>query len=34
MRERVEAIGGHISLERDRGTRILIELPLISETAA
>jgi len=34
MRERVEAIGGHISLDRDRGTRILIELPLISETPA
>ena len=34
MRERVEAIGGHISLDRDHGTRILIELPFISETAA
>ena len=28
MRERVEALGGHISLERERGTRLLIELPL------
>ena len=34
MRERVEAIGGHVSLNRDSGTRLLIELPLISETAA
>jgi two-component system, NarL family, sensor histidine kinase DesK len=28
MRERVEALGGHVSLERERGTRLLIELPL------
>ena len=34
MRERVEAIGGHVSLNRDRGTRLLIELPLRAETAA
>jgi two-component system sensor histidine kinase DesK len=34
MRERVEAIGGHVSLNRDSGTRILIELPLRAETAA
>jgi two-component system sensor histidine kinase DesK len=28
MRERVESLGGHLSLERERGTRILIDLPL------
>jgi len=35
MRERVEALGGHVSLDRERGTRLLIELPLRpTETAA
>jgi two-component system sensor histidine kinase DesK len=34
MRERVEALGGHISLQRDHGTRLLIELPHHTETAA
>jgi two-component system sensor histidine kinase DesK len=28
MRERIESLGGHLVLERDNGTRILIELPL------
>jgi two-component system sensor histidine kinase DesK len=34
MRERVESLGGQLSLERDRGTRILIDLPLRIEPAA
>jgi two-component system sensor histidine kinase DesK len=34
MRERVESIGGHLSLERKNGTRLLIELPLRTEAAA
>jgi two-component system sensor histidine kinase DesK len=33
MRERVESIGGQLSLSRERGTRLLIELPLRSEAA-
>jgi two-component system sensor histidine kinase DesK len=33
MRERVESLGGQLSLERDRGTRILIDLPLRIEPA-
>jgi two-component system sensor histidine kinase DesK len=28
MRERIESLGGHLLLERDNGTRLLIELPL------
>ncbi len=28
MRERIEALGGHFSLSAERGTRLLIELPL------
>ena len=28
MRERIESLGGHLLLERDQGTRLLIELPL------
>ncbi len=28
MRARIESIGGRLSLQRDRGTRLLIELPL------
>jgi two-component system, NarL family, sensor histidine kinase DesK len=28
MRERIESLGGQLSLERDHGTRLLIELPL------
>jgi two-component system sensor histidine kinase DesK len=28
MRERIESLGGRLSLERDHGTRVLIELPL------
>lgn len=28
MRERIESLGGRLSLERDNGTRLLIELPL------
>ncbi len=28
MRERIESLGGHLLLERDHGTRLLIELPL------
>jgi two-component system sensor histidine kinase DesK len=28
MRERIESLGGRLSLERDHGTRLLIELPL------
>ncbi len=34
MRERVESIGGHLSLSREQGTRLLIELPLRVEPAA
>jgi len=34
MRERVEAIGGHVSLNRDSGTRLLIELPLRAEATS
>ena len=34
MRERVEAIGGHVSLNRDSGTCLLIELPLRAEAAS
>ncbi len=33
MRERIESLGGRLSLERDNGTRLLIELP-IREPAA
>ena len=33
MRERIESLGGHLFLERDHGTRLLIELPL-RETAS
>jgi two-component system, NarL family, sensor histidine kinase DesK len=32
MRERIESLGGKLSLERDRGTRLLIELPLRTQT--
>ncbi len=28
MRERIESLGGHLLLERDQGTRLLIELPV------
>jgi len=28
MRERIESLGGRLSLERDNGTRLLIDLPL------
>jgi len=28
MRERIESLGGHLMLERDNGTRLLIELPI------
>ena len=31
MRERIESIGGHLSLERESGTRLLIDLPLRAE---
>jgi len=34
MRERVESIGGHLSLTCEQGTRLLIELPLRVEPAA
>jgi two-component system, NarL family, sensor histidine kinase DesK len=34
MRERVESIGGQLSLKRERGTQLLIELPLRVEPAA
>jgi two-component system sensor histidine kinase DesK len=34
MRERVESIGGQLSLTRESGTRLLIELPLRAEGAA
>jgi len=33
MRERIEALGGRLRLERDGGTRLLIELPLHPEAA-
>jgi glucose-6-phosphate-specific signal transduction histidine kinase len=33
MRERVEALGGHVSLDRNSGTRLLIELPFHTGTA-
>ena len=33
MRERVESLGGRLSLERESGTRILIDLPLRVEPA-
>ena len=33
MRERVEALGGSMRLERERGTRLFIELPLRAEGA-
>ena len=32
MRERVEALGGSMRLERERGTRLFIELPLRAES--
>ncbi len=34
MRERIESLGGQLSLERDHGTRLLIELPLRAPTDA
>jgi glucose-6-phosphate-specific signal transduction histidine kinase len=34
MRERIESLGGRLSLERDHGTRLLIELPLRAQTDA
>lgn len=34
MRERIESLGGRLSLERDHGTRLLIELPLHAQTDA
>jgi two-component system, NarL family, sensor histidine kinase DesK len=34
MRERIESLGGRLSLERDHGTRLLIELPLRTQTDA
>ena len=34
MRERIESLGGRLSLERDHGTRLLIELPLRSQVDA
>jgi two-component system, NarL family, sensor histidine kinase DesK len=34
MRERIESLGGRLALERDHGTRLLIELPLRSELDA
>jgi two-component system sensor histidine kinase DesK len=33
MRERIESLGGQLSLERDHGTRLLIELPLRAQTS-
>jgi two-component system sensor histidine kinase DesK len=33
MRERIESIGGQLTLERETGTRLLITLPLQTETA-
>ncbi|HEY1742125.1 MAG TPA: sensor histidine kinase [Granulicella sp.] len=32
MRERIESIGGHLSLDRESGTRLLIDLPLRAES--
>jgi two-component system, NarL family, sensor histidine kinase DesK len=34
MRERIESLGGQLSLERDHGTRLLIELPLRTQAGA
>ncbi|HSY36176.1 MAG TPA: sensor histidine kinase [Acidobacteriaceae bacterium] len=34
MRERIESLGGHLFLERDHGTRLLIELPLREPAAS
>jgi two-component system, NarL family, sensor histidine kinase DesK len=34
MRERIESLGGQLSLEHDHGTRLLIELPLRSQVDA
>jgi two-component system sensor histidine kinase DesK len=34
MRERIESLGGHLFLERDNGTRLLIELPLREPAAS
>jgi len=34
MRERIESLGGSLSLERDHGTRLLIDLPLRPEHVA
>jgi two-component system sensor histidine kinase DesK len=34
MRERIESLGGRLSLERDHGTRLLIELPLRAQIDA
>ncbi len=34
MRERVEALGGHVELDRSRGTKLSIELPLAATGAA
>lgn len=31
MRERIESLGGHLALQRDGGTRLLIELPVRGE---
>jgi len=33
MRERIESLGGHLQLDRNHGTRLLIELPLHTEAA-
>jgi two-component system sensor histidine kinase DesK len=34
MRERVESLGGTLQLEREHGTRLMIELPAIAGTAS
>jgi two-component system sensor histidine kinase DesK len=34
MRERIESLGGHLFLERDHGTRLLIDLPLREPAAS
>jgi len=34
MRERIESLGGHLFLERDNGTRLLIDLPLRESAAS
>jgi glucose-6-phosphate-specific signal transduction histidine kinase len=34
MRERVEALGGRVSLDRSAGTRLLIALPAHTESHA